>query len=111
LVMILGAVGILTSLEPARQVAAQQGSAPERPLTFHDTVEGVHITLTVTPGRVGPNSIVVALAARRGVPVRNASQVELRVSALEADVGELTAYPSARGGGTYVLNEALLSLM
>jgi len=43
--------------------------------------------------------------------VRNASQVELRLSALEADVGELTAYASARGDGTYVLNDALLSLM
>jgi mono/diheme cytochrome c family protein len=111
LVMILGAVGILTSLEPARQVAAQRGSASERILTFQDTVEGVHITLTVTPGRVGPNSVVVALTDRRGTPVRNASQVELRLSALEADVGELTAYASARGDGTYVLNEALLSLV
>jgi len=111
LVMILGAVGILTSLEPARQVAAQQGSAPERPLTFQDTVEGVHITLTVTPGRVGPNSVVVALTDRRGTPVRNASQVEMRLHALEADVGERTAYASARGDGTYVLNEALLSLV
>jgi copper transport protein len=111
LVMILGAVGILTSLEPARQVATQQGIAPERPLTFQDTVEGVHITLTVTPGRVGPNRVVVALTDRRGAPVRNASQVELRLSALEADVGERTAYASARGDGTYVLDDALLSLM
>jgi copper transport protein len=111
LVLILGAVGILTSLEPARQVAAQQGIAPERPLTFQDTVEGVRITLAVAPGRVGPNSVVVALTDRRGVPVRNASQVELRLSALEAEVGERTAYASARGDGTYVLNDALLSLM
>jgi copper transport protein len=110
-VAILAATGVLTSLEPARQVVAQQGSAPERPLTFQDMVEGVHITLTVTPGRVGLNSVVVALADRRGAPVRNASQVELRLSALEADVGERTAYASARGDGTYVLNDALLSLM
>jgi mono/diheme cytochrome c family protein len=110
-VVILAATGVLTSLESARQVAAQQGSAPERPLIFQDTVEGVHITLTVAPGRVGPNSVVVALTDRRGVPVRNASQVELRLSALEAEVGERTAYASARGDGTYVLNDALLSLM
>jgi hypothetical protein len=80
-------------------------------LTLQDTVEGVHITLTVTPGRVGPNSMVVALTDRRGAPVRNASQVELRLNALEADLGELTAYASARGDGTYILDDALLSLV
>ncbi len=111
LVLILGAVGILTSLEPARQVAAQQGSAPERPLIFQDTVEGLHITLTITPGRVGSNRIVVALTDRRGAPVQNASQVELRLSVLEADVGELTALASGRGDGTYVLDDELFSLM
>jgi mono/diheme cytochrome c family protein len=110
-VLILGAVGILTSLEPARQVTAQQANASKRPLTLQDTVEGVHITLTVTTGRVGPNSMVVALTDRRGAPVRSASQVELRLNALEADLGELTAYASARGDGTYILDEALLSLV
>jgi mono/diheme cytochrome c family protein len=109
--LILGAVGILTSLEPARQVATQQGSTPERSLTFQDTVEGVRITLTVAPGRVGSNRVVVALTDRRGTPVRNASQVELRLNALEADVGELVASASARGDGTYVLDDALLSLV
>ena len=110
-VLILGTVGILTSLEPARHMAAQQGSTPVRPLTFQDTVEGVRITLTVTPGRVGSNRVVVAFSDRRGTPVRNVSQVELRLSALEADVGELIAPASARGDGTYVLDDALLSLV
>ena len=111
LALILGAVGMLTSLEPARQVASQQGSVPERPLTFQDTVEDMHITLTITPGRVGSNRIVVALTDRRGAPVRGASQVELRLSALEADVSELTALASGRSDGTYVLDDVLLSLM
>ena len=92
-------------------MAAQQGSTPVRPLTFQDTVEGVRITLTVTPGRVGSNRVVVAFSDRRGTPVRNVSQVELRLSALEADVGELIAPASARGDGTYVLDDALLSLV
>src|SRR5262249_14949662 len=81
------------------------------PLIFQDTVEGLHITLAITPGRVGSNRVVVVLTDRRGTPVRNASQVELRLSALEADMGELTASASARGDGTYVLDDALLSLM
>ena len=109
-VLILGAVGLLTSLEPARQAAVQQGMTPASSLTFQDTVEGVRITLTITPGRVGSNRIVVALADRRGTPVRNASQVELRLSALQADLGELEALASAQGDGTYVRDKALLSL-
>jgi copper transport protein len=111
LLLILAAVGTLTSLEPARQVASQQGRASERSLTFQDTVEGIHITLTITPGRVGSNRVVVALSDRRGTPVRNASQVEVRLSALAADVGERTAAASRRDDGTYVLDDALLSLM
>jgi copper transport protein len=109
-VLILGTVGLLTSLEPARQVAVQQGSTSARPLTFQDTVEGVRITLTITPGRVGSNRVVVALTDRRGTPVRHASQVALRLSALEADLGALEALAAAQSDGTYVLDDALLSL-
>lgn len=110
LVLILGVVGVLTSLEPARQRAAQQGLTPQRSLTLQDTVEGTHIMLTMTPGQVGSNRLSVALTDRRGTPVRNASQVELRLSALDAEVGELTPSVAARGDGTYVLDNALLSL-
>jgi copper transport protein len=110
-VLILGAVGVLTSLEPARQAATQRGGVSERPLTLQDTLEDVHITLTVTPGRVGPNSILVALTDRRGAPVRNASQIELRLRALESDVGELVASAAARGDGTYIRDDVLFSLV
>jgi mono/diheme cytochrome c family protein len=108
--VILAAVGVLTSLEPARQVVAQGGDLSARPLTVQDTVEGLHITLTLTPGRVGRNRVVVTLRDRRGTPVRNAAQVELRVEALDADLGAQTALAAAHGDGTYVLDDALLSL-
>jgi mono/diheme cytochrome c family protein len=111
MLVILAAVGVLTSLEPARQVVAPEGNASALPVTAQDTVEGLHITLTVTPGRVGLNRVVVALRDRRGMPVRNAAQVELRLEALEADLGAQTALASAHGDGTYVLDDALLSLV
>src|SRR5262249_11595277 len=78
MIVILAAVGVLTSLEPARQVVAPGGNASEPPVTVQDTVDGTHITLTVTPGRVGLNRVVVTLRDRRGMPVRNGSQVEPR---------------------------------
>jgi hypothetical protein len=76
-----------------------------------NSVEDVHIVLTVTPGRVGSNHIIVTLTDRRGTPMRNASQVELRLSALEADVGERVLSAAAHGDGTYVLDDVLLSLV
>jgi copper transport protein len=111
MLVILAVVGVLTSLEPARQVVAPGGNASEPPVTVQDTVEGLHITLTVTPGRVGLNRVVVALRDRRNMPVRHASQVELRLEALEADLGVQTALATAHGEGTYVLDDAPLSLV
>jgi copper transport protein len=111
MLVILAVVGVLTSLEPARQVVTPGGNASEPPVTVQDTVEGVHITLTVTPGLVGLNRVVVALRDHRGTPVRHASQVELRLEALEADLGAQTALAVAHGDGTYVLDDAPLSLV
>jgi hypothetical protein len=107
---ILGATGVLTSLEPARHVAAQQGRVPAPPLTVEDMVEGVHITLTITPGWVGPNRLRVMLRDRRERPVWNATQVELRLEAQDADLGAQTALATARGAGLYELDGALFSL-
>jgi mono/diheme cytochrome c family protein len=111
MLVILAVVGVLTSLEPARQVVTPGGHASEPPVTVQDTVEGLHITLTITPGRVGLNRMVIALRDHRGTPVRNASQVELRLEALAADLGAQTALAAAHGDGTYVLDDAPLSLV
>jgi mono/diheme cytochrome c family protein len=111
MIVILAVVGVLTSLEPARQVVAPGGNTSEPPVIVQDTVEGTHITLTMTPGRVGLNRVVIALRDRRGIPVRNAAQVELRLEALEADLGVQTALATAHGDGTYVLDDAPLSLV
>jgi copper transport protein len=46
-VLVLLAVGLLTSLEPARQVASRQGIGPTSQLTFQDSVEGAEIELAV----------------------------------------------------------------
>ena len=60
----LAAVGVLTSLEPARQVAAREGiGVPDR-LEFSDVAEGAAISLAIAPGVVGPNEVVVSLADR-----------------------------------------------
>lgn len=103
-------VGIMTSLEPARQVASREGMGQENALTFQDTVAGADINLTIEPGRVGPNRFTVLLRDRLGKPVTNATDVALTLNYQDADLGETT--PSARslGDGKYVLDGQVLGI-
>ena len=97
--LVLASVGVLTSLEPARQVASRQGVGAPSALTFSETVEGTTIGLNVRPASVGPNDITVSLADRRGGPITDATDVAVRLTYLEADLGEeaVPAVPSGRG--------------
>ena len=109
-IVVLASVGVLTSLEPARQVAAREGIGVSDSLTFQDTAEGAAITLEVEPGRVGPNTFTVSLEDRLGNPIATASDVSLRIAYLDADLGEETAPAVSMGDGTYVMSQSMLSI-
>ena len=109
-VVVLASVGVLTSLEPARQVAAREGIGVSDSLTFQDTVEGAAITLEIEPATVGPNTFTVSLEDRLGNPIATASDVALRLAYLDADLGEETASAMSMGDGTYVLSQSMLSI-
>ena len=86
--LVLLSVGFLTSLEPARQAASRLGIGVEDGLTFTSTAEGADMTLEVTPGQVGPNMIKVSLRDGFGSPITNVTDVRVRLSYLDADLGE-----------------------
>ena len=65
-VMVILAVGFLTALEPARQVASRVLALQQQELTFSETIEGAEVTLTVEPARVGANTFTARLADRFG---------------------------------------------
>ena len=109
-VLVVAAVGVLTSLEPARQVAAREGRGVEQALLFQDTAEGASITLEIEPGRLGPNRLTVLLEDRLGRPIDNATGVSVRLAYLDADLGEEPRPAEPVGGGLYVLEEAQLSI-
>ncbi|MBI2847027.1 MAG: copper resistance protein CopC/CopD [Chloroflexi bacterium] len=109
-VLVLASVGLLTSLEPARQVASRQITVQENSLVFHDVAEGMHIYLQIKPGQVGLNRAEVSLADLRGSPVDNASDVSIRLRYLNAELGENPASATPAGQGRYVLNRAYLSI-
>lgn len=96
--LVLLAVGCLTSLEPARQAAARQGLLSKPGLTFHDMVEGTHIRLAILPGWVGHNRLVIALSDHWGTPIRHASEVNVQLRYLEADIG-VSAFAARLQGG------------
>ena len=99
--LVLGSVGFLTSVEPARQVASRAGAGTPDVLNFQDTAEGVDISLEIAPGTVGANDLTVSLTDRLGNPVDNASVVEIRLSYLDADLGEESVPAVPGGDGSY----------
>ena len=104
LALALLAVGYMTAMEPARQVASRLGLGVESDLRFEDAAEGARIALSVEPGAVGLNDARITLAdAISGVPIADATDVRLRLSYLDDDLGE-TAYSADNvGAGEYVL--------
>jgi mono/diheme cytochrome c family protein len=104
------AVGFLTTLEPARQVASRQGLGQEDRLIFEDVSEGATIALAVEPGAVGSNSITVSLTDRLGKPITNASDVGVRMSYLDADLGGEFEFATDGGDGQHVLQDSQLTI-
>jgi copper transport protein len=102
--------GFLTGLEPARQVASREGIGVEDLSSFEDTVEGADITVNVEPGQIGPNTVTVDLKDRFGNPITNATDVFVRLTYLDADLGEEPDPAVSNGDGQWTLSGGLLSI-
>ena len=109
-VLVVLAVGFLTALEPARQVASRQGLGQPDFIAFQDIVEGTDITLDIEPGAVGPNRFTVTLADRLGAPIDDATDVSVRVTYLDSDLGQQILSASPSGQGVYLVDEARISI-
>lgn len=109
-IITLLSVGFLTSLEPARQTASRLGIGLEDSLTFSDTAEGADITIEVIPGQVGPNTITVTLTDGFGSPITNATDVRVRLSYLDADLGETAVSAVSSGEGEFTLTDQTIGI-
>lgn len=108
--LVLLPVGLLTALEPARQVASREGLGRPAGLTFHEAVEGTDISLLVEPGQTGPNRLLVTLKDHRGRPLTTATDVTVRATYLEADLGENPGSAVGDGNGQYLVENQLLNI-
>lgn len=107
-VAILLATGLLTSLEPARQVAAREGLGQAQ--RFRQTVERTTIIFGVEPAHPGRNRLVVELADAVGRPVSNATEVSLALNYWDAALAELPVVARPAGEGRYVAEDVALTL-
>ena len=110
-VLVVLSVGFLTALEPARQVALRYGAdVRDQRLTFQESDEGAKMTLQIIPGQVGPNTIEVSIRDRYGEPITNATDVRVRLSYLDTDLGESPLSAAHTGGGEYLLEGQLIGI-
>lgn len=110
-VVVLLLAGVMTSMEPARQVAAREGRGLPDGFVDDTISENVAIDVAVEPAKTGPNRVTVTLTDRRGAPVTDATDVRVRLSFLEQDLGELPVPLENTGNGVWVLDDAVIALV
>ena len=109
--VILCLVGILTSLQPGRQVASQQAQEAQKQISRQDTSEGLDIAFRIEPGRVGVNNIYISLTDQRKNLPENITDLELTLSYVDKDIGSITETMQKIDTGEYILKNQLISLV
>tara|TARA_B000000460_G_scaffold241639_1_gene208431 strand:+ start:89 stop:1975 length:1887 start_codon:yes stop_codon:yes gene_type:complete len=109
--VILCLVGILTSLQPGRQVASQQAQEAQKQISRQDTSEGLDIAFRIEPGRVGVNNIYISLTDQRKNLPENITDLELTLSYVDKDIGSITETVQKVDTGQYILKNQLISLI
>lgn len=101
-----------TSLQASPQPETQVAPKPQ-PITDMQTVDDLHIMLTITPGWVGENDFVLDLSTPTGDPITDASLIRMRFDRPDLGQSELRIEPAAgsgqQQGGIYHITGANLS--
>jgi copper transport protein len=104
--IILLATGVLTSVEPAREVWARE----PRPIDVTATTEGLNVRLVIEPGRVGENTYTVTVRDAAGAPAPDVQRVQLRFSYVDQALGRGTRIAVRTGADTYAVTGNDLSI-
>ena len=106
-VLVVATVGLLTSIEPARQ--AQERADASDGLRFAARDEATQVELVIFPGMAGINTATITVRDRNGDPVDGAG-VDFSVTNIDQGLGT-TAYPViAHLQGRYVAHDVSLSV-
>ena len=104
-VAVVAVVGLLTSLEPARQVAL----GDVRGVNLETRVDDLEVSLSIQPGTPGANTATLTLRDR-GRPVVDAD-VELQVKFLDSDIGQRDLLPEPDADGRYIVAGDFIGLV
>ena len=102
-VLILVAVGLLTSVQPARDALRAQG------LVRSAQAEDVRAVVRVAPGEAGLNTFDVTLY-EGGQPLTDAQRVTLRLAHQQMDMGTSEQRLEPTGDGHYRAQSGVLSM-
>lgn len=109
-VLVLLSVGVLVSLDPARQAASAPRVGQSSDQAFTASVEGANIKMTVDPGQLGSNLVTVFITDRAGRAITNATQVTVGLTFLDRDIGIEVIPALDHGFGVWVAHEANFSV-
>jgi len=101
---VLLAVGFMTALEPARQVESRELASRPSNIEVADQAEGTVAEVSIQPGTVGNNDLVVTLKDRSGRPIENATAVGGRLRYLADDLGEPVYQGLNHGNGIWLIH-------
>ncbi|MFN0070476.1 MAG: CopD family protein [Chloroflexota bacterium] len=104
--LILLATGVLTSVEPGKDIAARQ----PRPLELSGTADELPTTLLIEPGRIGSNTFTAVITEADGSPARDVQRAQLRFSYLDQDLGQGTRTMQPAGDGRFVVDGSDLTV-
>ncbi len=100
---VFAAIGVMTSISPARTVLNQRALMPTAPpdntLTMTQEEDDLNIQLEIAPGWIGENTFTLTITDEEGNPVTDASLIRLRFTA--QGIGESELRPVNLGDGTY----------
>lgn len=111
---ILGAVGVMTSISPARVTMDARAALPQPPLPMPITetlsTDDLTVQLEISPGWVGENTFTLTLTDGSGAPVTDATLIRMRFESQAQNLGESELRPEHQGGGVYTITGANLSV-
>lgn len=108
------AVGVMTSISPARSTLALRAANPPppepQPIIEARTANDLTMELRIEPGWVGENTFTLRLSDADGQPISNASLIRMRFESQEKNLGESELRPLPLNQGVYTIKGANLSL-
>ncbi len=110
---ILLAVGVMTSISPARLTLAERAANPPapapQPIKDVNTVNGLLIQFDATPGWIGENTFTLKLVDSNGAPINDVSLIRMRFESQTQNLGESELRPERVAEGVYRISGANLS--